>query len=257
MGVGYSRPIVQWSKGEYSGANNTQDDLAIIPANGAALLADDAGNTTATAVDLGNGPAATFAGIITTDADVDMLKINAGAGPATFAVDPAPNSPNLDAQLKLLDSAGTVIATSNPASAMSNADLATGLNASLSATLPSAGAYYLAVDGVGALAPASTGYSGYGSIGRYTLTASFTASGTVAGNQFASATALSGATGSVTGTNVGATMEAGEPNHAGVVGGKSVWYSWTAPATGPRSSRPPAARSTRCSPSTPAPPSTR
>lgn len=232
MGVGYSRPVVQWSKGEYSGANMTQDDLAIIPANGAALLADDAGDTTATAVDLGNGPSATFSGIITTDADLDMLKINAGAGPATFALDPAPNSPNLDAQLKLLNSAGTVVATSNPASAMTNADLATGLNAPLSATLPSAGTYYLAVDGVGALAPASTGYSGYGSIGRYTLSANFTASGTVVGNQFAAATVVSGSSGSTTATNVGATTEAGEPNHAGIAGGKSIWYSWTAPANG-------------------------
>ena len=53
------------------------------------------------------------------------------------------------------------------------------------------------------------------------------------GNQFASPTVVSGATGSVNGTNVGATVETGEPNHAGVAGGKSVWYQWTAPATGP------------------------
>jgi hypothetical protein len=33
-------------------------------------------------------------------------------------------------------------------------------------------------------------------------------------------------------TNVDATMEAGEPNHAGNAGGASVWYLWTAPATG-------------------------
>jgi hypothetical protein len=32
-------------------------------------------------------------------------------------------------------------------------------------------------------------------------------------------------------TNVGATKEAGEPNHAGNAGGHSVWFSWTAPAT--------------------------
>ena len=34
------------------------------------------------------------------------------------------------------------------------------------------------------------------------------------------------------GTNTNATSEAGEPNHAGKPGGKSVWYSWTAPANG-------------------------
>jgi hypothetical protein len=36
----------------------------------------------------------------------------------------------------------------------------------------------------------------------------------------------------VTGTNVGATKESGEPNHAGNVGGASVWWTWTAPITG-------------------------
>src|SRR5207253_3500030 len=37
MGVGYDRAISQWSKGEYSGANNTEDDLAIIAAAGPTL----------------------------------------------------------------------------------------------------------------------------------------------------------------------------------------------------------------------------
>jgi hypothetical protein len=35
-----------------------------------------------------------------------------------------------------------------------------------------------------------------------------------------------------TGSNVGATRETGEPNNAGVSGGKSVWWSWTAPVNG-------------------------
>ncbi|MEP6299251.1 MAG: zinc-dependent metalloprotease family protein, partial [Ilumatobacter sp.] len=30
MGVGYSRPLTQWSKGEYPGATTTQDDIAVI-----------------------------------------------------------------------------------------------------------------------------------------------------------------------------------------------------------------------------------
>jgi V8-like Glu-specific endopeptidase len=37
---------------------------------------------------------------------------------------------------------------------------------------------------------------------------------------------------STTGTNVDATAESGEPNHGGRPGGKSVWWSWTAPASG-------------------------
>jgi len=38
--------------------------------------------------------------------------------------------------------------------------------------------------------------------------------------------------GSVTGTNIGATHEINEPNHAGKPGTASVWYNWTAPASG-------------------------
>jgi hypothetical protein len=54
-----------------------------------------------------------------------------------------------------------------------------------------------------------------------------------ANDMFASAQVISGATGSTTGSNVGATKETGEPNHAGNAGGASIWYSWTAPMTGP------------------------
>ncbi len=36
----------------------------------------------------------------------------------------------------------------------------------------------------------------------------------------------------VTGSNVGATKEPGEPNHAGNAGGQSVWWTWTAPTNG-------------------------
>ena len=30
MGASYNRSVTQWSQGEYSGANNSQDDLAVI-----------------------------------------------------------------------------------------------------------------------------------------------------------------------------------------------------------------------------------
>jgi sugar lactone lactonase YvrE len=49
---------------------------------------------------------------------------------------------------------------------------------------------------------------------------------------FANAIALSGTNFAVTASNVGATKEPGEPNHAGNVGGHSVWWAWTAPVDG-------------------------
>lgn len=50
---------------------------------------------------------------------------------------------------------------------------------------------------------------------------------------FADRVTLSGQTNRVSATNVGATKEAGEPEHGGNRGGRSVWWSWMAPLTGP------------------------
>ena len=59
-----------------------------------------------------------------------------------------------------------------------------------------------------------------------------TGTGGAGGDSFSSRSGISGASGRVTGSNVGASKEFGEPNHAGNAGGASVWWSWTAPATG-------------------------
>ena len=54
-----------------------------------------------------------------------------------------------------------------------------------------------------------------------------------ANDAFTNRIALTGATNAVTASSVGATKENGEPNHARDTGGASVWWSWTAPASGP------------------------
>ncbi len=43
---------------------------------------------------------------------------------------------------------------------------------------------------------------------------------------------IPGATATVTGSNIDATWEPGEPNHAGNPGGRSVWWTWKAPDNG-------------------------
>jgi peptidyl-Asp metalloendopeptidase len=53
-----------------------------------------------------------------------------------------------------------------------------------------------------------------------------------ANDNFANAQVISGNSGTVTGSNVGATKEPGEPNHAGNAGGASVWYRWTPSTSG-------------------------
>lgn len=52
-------------------------------------------------------------------------------------------------------------------------------------------------------------------------------------NAFASAVTLAGNSGTVYGYNVEATKETGEPNHAGNAGGRSLWWRWQAPLSGP------------------------
>jgi len=56
---------------------------------------------------------------------------------------------------------------------------------------------------------------------------------TLAGaDNFVDRVALDGTNGLVAGGNSGASIEPGEPLHAGKMGGRSVWYTWRAPVTG-------------------------
>ncbi|MBI2946819.1 MAG: immunoglobulin domain-containing protein [Verrucomicrobia bacterium] len=50
-------------------------------------------------------------------------------------------------------------------------------------------------------------------------------------DNFAGKISLAGIPISVTGSNLGAGKESGEPDHAEQVGGKSIWWTWTAPAS--------------------------
>jgi hypothetical protein len=56
-----------------------------------------------------------------------------------------------------------------------------------------------------------------------------------ANDDFANATAIDPAGGAITGSNVDATAQSGEPDHAGSSYGAlhSAWFAWTAPASGP------------------------
>ena len=170
MGVGYNRNLVQWSKGEYAGANNVQDDYLVMQTHGLPLRADDHGNSAATASALpatnaGGVTNASVQGVIERPSDVDVFSFHAGAGPLSLSLLPATRSPNLDALLTLRDANGTVLASINPPEA---------LNATASLNLPSAGTYTLWVQGTGKGDPLTTGYSAYGSLGNYQLNASYT-----------------------------------------------------------------------------------
>lgn len=52
-------------------------------------------------------------------------------------------------------------------------------------------------------------------------------------DMFGSARVIDGWTGVARGSSRETTIEAGEPSHAGERGGRSVWFAWTAPRSGP------------------------
>ena len=171
MGVGYYTKLTQWSKGEYTSANNTQDDLAIINSK-LANIPDDHGGTAATATQLNVGTTSTLAasGLITTRTDVDALRFATQAGSITLNVDPfdyISSKANLDAKLTLVNDTGDVIA------AVDNVDT---INSTLTVSVAK-GFYTLLVDG--SARPAVTGddgYTDYASIGKYSV------SGTIVAN---------------------------------------------------------------------------
>jgi hypothetical protein len=168
MGVGYYQALTQWSQGEYKDANNKEDDIQVIQDHGGPLRKDDHGNTTAKASPLAvqaSGAQALLSakGVIERRADKDVFSFSAGAGAATFTLSPDSRSGNLDISVKLQDATGKQLAKSNPIGAT---------GATISATLPAAGTYYLVVTGVGEGDPALTGYSDYGSLGQYAISGS-------------------------------------------------------------------------------------
>ncbi len=176
MGVGYYQALVHWSKGQYADANNVQDDYVVMQSNGLPLRPDDHGNTLAAGTALvgtssGGASTASVQGVIERPGDIDVFTFAAAAGSATFSLSPAARSANLDALVTLRDTAGNVLARSNPADT---------LNATIGTELPAAGTYYLAVQGTGKGDPLTTGYSNYGSLGQYTLNASFSTAGSQA-----------------------------------------------------------------------------
>ena len=174
MGVGYYVPVVQWSKGEYTSANQLEDDLAKIASTtfGVGYRTDDAGGSigAASALTINTGGAVNTNGVIERTGDVDFYSFTTGGGALSLNFATPTRHPNLDILATLYNSSGGVVATSNP----------TDLSAAISASL-TAGTYYVSVTGTGYLNPLNTGYSNYGSLGSYAITGSISsASGAAA-----------------------------------------------------------------------------
>lgn len=183
MGSGYDHAVTQWSKGDYASANNHQDDLAVIAAR-APLRSDEAGDSPATAAQVPTGTA-----YVTSRTDLDYYALGTCTGSVTVTAQPAATGPDLDVVLRIVDSAGTTVATAAPATTESQVltpvpgnpgygyyvPQSSGMDASVTTSLPS-GRYYAVVDGGGAQAGGAgdpvADYDDYASIGAYTLTSS-------------------------------------------------------------------------------------
>lgn len=171
MGAPFGRPVTQWSKGEYTGANNTEDDLAIITstANGFGFRPDDVGNTPGTARKVSDLVFGTLndQAVISEGTDVDYHQIDSGAGPLNATVTPLTSEPNVDILLELRDSTNALLASANPTDSLS---------ATISRSL-ALGVYYLVVKRTATgtpLAASPTGFTEYGSLGGYRISGNFT-----------------------------------------------------------------------------------
>lgn len=209
MGAGYYQPVTQWSKGEYLGANQLQDDTTIIGSatNGFGLRADDHGDSAATATPF-NSATPSLSGMIGTRADVDVFSFTTLGGAVTLNANPASVRPNLDITLTLRDSLGQTVTTVNPP---------TQLAATVSATL-NPGSYTLEVSAVGIgnpLLSPPTGFTDYANIGQYTVSGTISNSGPTDSTAPAAPTGLNG---SVSGSSVNLVWNANsEPDLAGYV----------------------------------------
>jgi hypothetical protein len=166
MGVGYYKDIVQWSKGEYTDANNTQDDIAVIGTY-LPITTDDHGGTMAAATVV-TGNTITGGGLINGATDIDMFKINAGRGKLVITPKVALISPNLRLQVKLLKSDGTVLNTYDAVGTAGKM-----APDPITYTITEDGAYYIQLDGIANGTGATDGYTDYSSIGIYGLTATW------------------------------------------------------------------------------------
>jgi hypothetical protein len=172
MGDPYDSAVSQWSKGEYTNANNPQDDLAVIEEQAPPRISSS-GSAIASAVALSsNGQA----GFITGANNQNYYDLGTCSGTVTVSGSPAALGPDLDVNLSLLDSNGTVVASNDAADTSDGAmpPVASGMGASISTSVAS-GHYYLAISGGGSGANGANdptnGFSNYASMGAYSLSA--------------------------------------------------------------------------------------
>ncbi|MCA9056112.1 MAG: VCBS domain-containing protein, partial [Planctomycetaceae bacterium] len=127
--VGLNREL--WKIGNRTEDGHAQNDIAVIAnaTNGFGFRTDDHGDTLGTATPLPAGaPVQNAAGVISQLTDADLFRFQA-SGRTTIAVDVDEYVNNLDVQVRLLNSAGALVASADPTNSFDAeimADLASG-----------------------------------------------------------------------------------------------------------------------------------
>jgi hypothetical protein len=227
MGNGYGQPVTQWSRGEYTNADNTEDDYVVANANGVALIADEAGCAIA-ATDLLQ-PGVTK--VIAQEGDCDAFRYNAPcSGVYTVTTDVAPVSPDLSVQMNLWNWNGSQISNSQVQPVRTSGDVASGMGESTAVAMTAGAAYTIAVFPLANLTP-QTGFSNYGNRGQFSVRVS-----TPCGADAFASSSIGGPFDTRSANNAAYTTQTGEPNPTcgdTSTGSKNTaWWNWTAPGSG-------------------------
>lgn len=183
MGAPFDKPFVQWSKGEYPDANNSENDLVIL-SGVLGVSGDDAGNTIGAATPLVL-PVIDQEGHIRPDgisADTDVYSFTlTSSGVANVEVIPLlgiegeSRAANLAMDASLKDSSNNIIAS---VTSSDNLPLNPSTNKLTYSGVLAAGTYYISVTGISPDQNWSTGFGEYGNEGLYYLSVE-TAGGTL------------------------------------------------------------------------------
>lgn len=158
MGVGYYKPVTQWSKGDYPDASQKQDDIAIIDG----FLPGRATESTTSSESLGSDDSI-IRGTLADGGAVDTHSIVVNEGPAQITLEKAVPTGNLLADLVVTNDATGQTFTVAPGDAATWIHTVADLDA---------GSYTVRVRSVGWVDPevAADGFSDYSSMGDYLLT---------------------------------------------------------------------------------------
>lgn len=170
MGKSYSKNLSLWHNGSSTSCSNLQNDLAILAStgsnsNGFGFRTDDVGNTRAQAADVTfQGIQFAINGLVNSTGDIDMFKVvlpDRGRLQMTaipFNLSGGYQSANIDLEVSLLSSNGTLLNSYNPSTSVQ----------ALVDSVVDAGTYYLRVNNV-----SNSNTDNYGMLGSYVMQGSF------------------------------------------------------------------------------------